>query len=225
MIPLIMLKLKKQNSSGQVNLLLVLAVFLGIGTVLFGGLSIVSFRRAQKATASLEKAKSDAFEAGRAQQKTEDEERFSEEQKTPFRSYVAPSLFGGFELKFPKVWNLYVIENDGASNQVDLIAHPSLIRVLPKSDNAYALRAMLSKELKDAAYRKYENLVKTGKLKAKTIFVSGIESIRLDGRYDQKHDGVVVLVPVRDKTLILITEDQKYLPDFEQVLSQSKIVP
>lgn len=225
MIPSKMLKVIKKNSWGGVNPLLALAIFLGIGMVLFGAVSIVSFRRASEATVILEKAKSEAFAAGEAKQKKADEERFTEEQKTPFRSYVAPTLFGGFELKFPKVWNLYVIENDSATNQVDLTAHPTLVRFLPKADNAYALRALLSKELKDVAYKRYESQVKSGKLKAKTVTVSGIESIRLEGRYDQKHDGVVVLIPVRDKTLILISEDPKYLADFEQVLAQSKIIP
>ncbi len=47
---------------------------------------------------------------------------------------------------------------------------------------------------------------------------------RLDGNFDSQHNRVMVLVPVRDKTLELITDSHDYLNEFNQILSQSTIL-
>ena len=68
-------------------------------------------------------------------------------------------------------------------------------------------------------------MVNNKKAKATTATVSGITGTRYTGAYRQAKDGVAVLVPVRDKTMVFITDNTNYLSEFETALSQSTIKP
>src|SRR5438045_1055561 len=70
----------------------------------------------------------------------------------------------------------------------------------------------------------YKDLVKQKKLTQKSVTVSGIGGTWLDGKFDSTHTGVIVLVPVRDKTLEFITDSHDYLNEFNQILSLSTIL-
>jgi hypothetical protein len=201
-----------------------------IGLVAFAllaltGASIYGFISSSQAKSVLSQAKEKAYQAGQQAQKAEDEERFRISSQSPYRSYAAPGIYGGFEIKFPKNWSAHVVENEGGSPQVHLTLHPEFVKQVANQDNAYAARVQLSRTNHDQIVKQRQNEVKAGRLKQQSVSVAGIPSTRFEGKYDNKHDGVTVLVPVRDKTIIISTDDKKYLPEFDQILAQSKIVP
>lgn len=202
----------------------VIAVVFGVGTLVFGVLAVVSYSGLSRAERILEDSERRAEERGKSLGKAESEQYYKELIETPYRRYTAPDFAGRFAIVFPKNWNVYSKEAEGQSPQVNLIAHPDFIVELP-GDNAYALRVNLIKEPFAANKKKFDDEIKSGKLKSENITVSGISGVRLTGKYDNKHDGVLVLVPVRDKTISIATDDKKFLPEFEQILAKAQITP
>jgi hypothetical protein len=201
-----------------------------IGLVTFAlvtltALSIYGMVSSSQARSALNHAREKAYQAGQQDQKAEDEERFRIASQSPYRSYSAPGIYGGFEIKFPKNWSGHVVENEGGSPQVQLTLHPNFVKQVANQDNAYAARVQLSRTNHDQIVKQRQNEVKAGRMKQQSVSVAGIPSTRFEGKFDNKHDGVTVLVPVRDKTVIISTDDKKYLPEFDQILAQSKIVP
>jgi len=217
------------NQRGEVNLLLVATIVLGIFVLIFAGLFINSYLTAQNATKNLNAKRAEAYnigkEAGAKTQKESDEAAAKAAAENPYRSYVAPIAFGEFTIKFPKVWSSSVAENQSNTNQVELIAHPEFIKILPNNTVNYALKVLLVNNTYTATKNSYDQQVKNKKAKSMSVKVSGIDGTRYEGQYTQSKTGIAVLVPVRDKTIVFTTENTKYQPEFEQVLAQSTIKP
>ncbi len=217
------------NQRGEVNLLLVATIVLGIFVLIFAGLFINSYLTAQNANKNLKEKRAAAYklgqEAGAKTQKETDAAAVKAAEQNPYRSYVAPTPFGEFTLKFPKSWSSSVAENQNATNQVDLIATPEFIKILPNNTVNYALRAYLVNNTYNTVKSSYDQQVKNKKAKASSVKVSGIDGTRYEGQYNQTKTGIAVLVPVRDKTIVFTTENTKYQPEFEATLTQSTIKP
>lgn len=217
------------SQRGEINLLVVAVAVLGIFVLIFAGLFINSYTKEQKATKTLNAQKTAAYKegqtAGAEAQKITDTAAAKAEAQNPFRSYVAPIDFGEFTIKFPKNWSSWVAENLTATTQVDLIVHPEFVKVLPSNTVNYALRAGLINTTYDSVRQNYDQRVKSKKLKATSVTVSGIDGTRYTGEFKDKKNGIMVLIPVRDKTIYFSTENTKYQPEFETMLTQSTIRP
>ena len=225
------MKHKRYNPDqrGEVNLLLVATIILGIFVVIFAGLFVNSYMTAQNVTKNVNAKVAAGYKAGQQSgaktQKETDAAAAKAAADNPYRSYVAPSAFGEFTVKFPKVWSSSVSENQNNSSQVILIAHPEFIKILPDNSVNYGLRVTLVNSPYATTKSSYDQQVKTKKAKASSVKVSGIDGTRYEGQYTSTKSGIAVLVPVRDKTIIFTTENAKYQPEFEQVLTQSTIKP
>lgn len=209
---------------GSTKFLPMLVGLFAVGTIVFGVVAAVSYNKLVVAERTKADEVSRASEQAKALGKAEAEAFYKEQIETPYRRYTAPDFAGRFAIIFPKSWNVLTKESEAASKQIELIAHPDFIVELP-GDNTYALRVELTKQSFADRKQDFDNLVKSGKLKSENVTVSGIAAIRLTGKYDNKHDGVLVLVPVRDKTITIATEDRKFLPEFEQILQKAIITP
>ena len=203
-------------------ILIVLLVLLALG---LGGAAYYEFQRAKVASNILSSAQQQAKSQGAQEQKKLDDDRYQQENETPYRSYIAPDTFGAFEIKFPKDWSGYVEENLTGSPQINLLLQPDFVSVIQNQDNAYATRVQLLEQTYDALTQSRQQEVQDGKLKMTTVTVSGITSARYEGKYDQKHDGIAVVIPVRDKVIVISTEDKHYQPEYEQILKLAKINP
>lgn len=217
------------SQRGEVNLLVVATAVLGVFVLIFAGLFINSYMKAQSVTKNLNTQKAVAYKAGQSAgaetQKISDTAEAKAIAENPYRSYVAPSAFGEFTIKFPKIWSSSVAENLSSTNQVDLIATPEFIKLLQDKSVNYALRVSLINTTYATVRNGYDQQVKNKKAKASAIKVSGIDGTRYEGQYSQNKNGIVVLVPVRDKTIVFTTENIKYQSEFEQTLTQSTIKP
>lgn len=217
------------SQRGEVNLLVVATAVLGVFVLIFAGLFINSYMKAQSATKNLNAQKAIAYkagqEAGASAQKETDAAAAKAAAQNPFRAYVAPPAFGQFTIKFAKSWSSSVAENLSNTNQVDLIATPEFIKVVSDKSVNYGLRVMLVNKPYDQARTSYDQQVKNKKAKASATKVSGIDGTRYEGQYTQGKTGIAVLIPVRDKTIVFTTENTKYQPEFETTLTQSTIKP
>lgn len=217
------------SQRGEVNLLVVALAVLGIFVLVFAGLFINSYMKAQDATKNVKAKTAVAYklgqEAGAKTQKETDAAAAKAAEQNPYRAYTAPTAFGEFTIKFPKSWSSSVSENLTNSSQVELIANPEFIKILPNNSINYALRVTLVNNTYTSVQSQYGQQVKNKKATAKAVKVSGIDATRYEGEYKQGKSGVAVLVPVRDKTVVFTTENTKYQPEFEATLTQSTIKP
>jgi hypothetical protein len=212
--------------SGQVNLLLLLAIFFGIGTVLFGALAVVAFNQRNQSQATIDNQITRAVTKAKADQKKASDEQHAKENQLPYRTYTAAQADGAFQLQIPKNWSLYAERANVGQTQLTLIANLDAVTVNKGGNNTQPFKLQLLRQTALDVVKKYQQDIKTKKIAAKTVKVSGIDATQLEGVLDtERHDGVMIIVPVRDKALVFVTESRSYVKEFSEIVGTAKINP
>ncbi|MBA3678866.1 hypothetical protein H0W80_01555 [Candidatus Saccharibacteria bacterium] len=209
--------------------------FYQIGLVALGVLTLVLFifvlvlsSRASINDEKLNQATKEGQDAGVAAQKTADDKKAAELANSDLRTYTSPVNAGNFEISLPKSWSLAVIPNDKGST-ISGLSSPDFIDT--KLDQ-YPLRFALKNQAYTDVKKPYDVLAKgsagnPAKMTSKEITVSGVKGTIYTGQADPKiPNGTVVLLPIRDKTYIIQTDDNaKYLTVFTSILSTLHLNP
>ena len=212
---------KLMQNSGQNNkVILGILIFLVVGLAGLSGWAIWQYIEERD---TVEQQIEVAVDEALGEQREELEEEFEQELRNPFRTYSPPDVFGAIDIKLPKNWNIYVEEDEGGNLPVDLYIHPELVRDFDGELGPVAFRMQLVDELYDQATRNVRRDVDRGELDASTTEVSGIEGDRYEGVVRDDYVGVKVSLPYRDKTILMWTESESYLDDFEEMLEESSI--
>lgn len=202
--------------------MIVFIIVLSIGVLAFGIAAIIFFNQASTATNTLNEQKSAAAKVAREDQKKIDAADNLASLESPFRSYTAPTEYGGFHINFPKNWSASVDHERSANTQVNLVLHPDFIQRNNGIDDLVATHVQLIQKT-NAEFLKQYSTQKTLKLAPTTV--SGLAATQITGTFPDKRTIKMVVVPVRDKVIIFSNESKAQSNEFEQVLSQSKILP
>jgi hypothetical protein len=132
--------------------------------------------------------------------------------------------YGSFEIKFPKNWSGYV-DQEKSGKQVDLVLNPDFVRRINATDELAAARVLLQETQADQFMTSFASQVKRGSLKQSDITISGQHAYDFTGQFQDRRTTREVVVPVRDKVLVFINENNRYSSEFNQILAQSKIIP
>ncbi len=205
------------------NTTTVIVATLSFLTIVLLALSGWALYKYHEERTTVEEQIEEAVAEARELQRAEDEERFKEERQNPFRSYSAPGVFGSIDISVPRDWNMYVEEDVSSRTQIDLTVHPVIVREESGSESPHAFRMQLSDRLYQDVMRNYQRDVDRGDLSSRAINVSGLEGVRLTGQISRDHRGVLVVLPYRDKTILLWTEGNRYLDEFDEIIDQADI--
>ncbi|HSX23913.1 MAG TPA: hypothetical protein VLE74_02320 [Candidatus Saccharimonadales bacterium] len=172
-----------------------------------------------------------AAEASAAAVKKEDvkkEADFLEREKNPLKLYEGPEAFGSIKISYPKTWGAYVVEQDRATLPIDGYFHPVFVPGV-QSGTAFALRVQVTSQAYDTELKQFENKIKTGKVKLSPFVaknVPGVTGSRLEGEINNGQKDVMILLPLRDKTLKISSESPEYVGDLDNIiLPNLKFVP
>lgn len=210
--------------SGQVNLLLLLAIFFGVGTVLFGTLAIIAYSQRNQALTTVNAQISKAVTKAKTDQKKASDDQHAIENQLPYRTYIADKTDGSFELQIPKNWSVYAERATSGENQLLMIASLDAVTVNKTGLNTQPFKMQLIRKSALDVVKKYQQDIKKKKLTTKTIRVAGIEATQLEGVLDaDRHNGIMVIVPVRDKSMVFITESHSFLKEFSEIVGTAKI--
>ncbi len=209
--------------------LLIGLIVLGVVVVILLITTIVFSMQSSNKAAQLKTATQDGAKAGAEAQKAADDKKFQEAQSSDTRTYTAPEFAGSFSIKLPKLWSLQVTPNEG-TNTIAALANPEYIDTKVEK---YALRfslinqpyASYKTKLDQQAKQKVSASFKG--LSASQTTLSGIEGTKYVGQISTKiPNGTVILVPIRDKTFSIETDDNAvYSEVYNSILASVKLNP
>lgn len=195
-----------------------------LGTLAFAGLSIYYITQYNKAKTTVDQQRAEAAAEAKTAQKAEDEAAAIEAAKEPYRSYTAPAVIGALSVQFPKNWNVYATE-DQDSAILDVYWNPDVVRSAKGFSGGYNLRVKLEKTLYADLVKKQQKAIEKGEVTAQPVTVSGIAGTRFNGKITADHSGALVVIPLRDRSVSIWTENSDVLADFNQVIERLSIVP
>jgi hypothetical protein len=148
------------------------------------------------------------------------ESQFIQREKKPLRTYQGPQSLGSVTFKYPKTWSVYADESQ--EGEITVIAHPGFVPADPGGDiTAYALSVQVVSETYDQKVSEYDSFVENGEAKArpyKTAKQPKIVGLRIDGSLSQDNKGSAVILPLRDKTIIISTRSSQFADDFDKII-------
>lgn len=149
---------------------------------------------------------------------------FAEAQKSPLKTFLSNSeTIGNLSFKYPKSWSAHAESRETNGTIFSAYFYPDVIPSL--TDTSFPLRV----EVEDNSYSdelaSYNSSgVQAGTLTA-TAFraekVPGVLGTKLTGTLTQEKEGTMVLLPLRDKTIKIWTENNDYLADFNDSILPS----
>lgn len=195
----------------------ILTVLVLLGALGFGGWAFVE--RQDYKSNSDQKA---AAAVAAAEQVLEDkkEAEFAEREKEPLRAYRGPATYGSLEISYPKTWSAFITESDKANPPIDGYMHPDFV---PGKDSgtAFALRFQVTSTAYDQELRRFDSLVKQGKVQVSPTSVPNVPDVagvRLTGEVEPDKQGTLVMFPLRDKTLKISSQSQVFAGDFDNII-------
>jgi hypothetical protein len=210
--------MNRKNQLGYMSPLLVPLIVAVITTLVFAALTIVYLGKYKTASTNLQGQINSAVTDAKQQQQNDDKKTFAEQEKLPLRSYQAPANINGIKISFPKTWSDYVnLTQANGSTPLDFYANPDFVPA-QTSDVRYALRVQLTNQAYNQIVQQYNSQVQQGKATAKPITLNGVQGIRIDGTLMSQIQGAMVVLPIRDKTLLLWTESQDFVNDFNKII-------
>jgi hypothetical protein len=151
---------------------------------------------------------------------------FAEEEKDPYRTYTGTSTYGSLTYDFPKTWSVYQVEKTSGT-VLDYYGHPFIVKGTGK-ENSFAFRVQVVETSYDKELAKFDAQIKKGTVTASAFRLARVPDqlgSRLTGEIITEKQGVLVLLPLRDKTIKIWTESTDYVGDFDQVLETVSFNP
>ncbi len=159
---------------------------------------------------------------------------FLQETESDDIQYTTSPYFGSLKFSYPKIWSTNIAINEGSGEEFIFMADPNLIEINEKA--AYtptALKVTINKDRYETVLKKLEDKNKSAKApykwtEADTV-VSEIKGKVFSGLYSKENPNryIMVLVPYRDKTLIISTDgsttEDTYKSQFEKTLSSFEL--
>lgn len=203
------------NEGGALNVLLIplitsavlLVAMIGFGTWAYMGRQDYKNNADQKIAAAVEVAKK--------QTATEKDNEFLEKEKYPLKTYSGPSDLGSLVLSYPKTWSGYVSNNDGKF----FIFNPDI--VTERDNPLNALRITIEDSPYSDVVTQYDGQVEDGKARAGIYALPKVPDavgVRFDGEYEDDKSGALVVLPMRDKTILIACEIPDRLEDFNNII-------
>lgn len=197
-----------------IGVIVLLLAALGFGAWAFSSRQDYKNNSDKKAAAAVVKAKE-------ATQK-EDAAQYAEQAKSPLKNHVGPDAFGAVSIVYPKTWSAYVIENNtnGGVPMNDYF-QPDIVPNIANPDNAYALRVQILQQAYNAVLAGYNGLVQSKKVTVSPYALPKVPSVigsRIDGQISNQKQGSVVVLPLRNLTLVVSTESTAFQKDFDDII-------
>lgn len=197
---------------------LVVSVVLLLGSIGFG---MWAFAGMQDYKNNVQPKIDKAVAIAQEETSTAKDKEFVEKEKTPVREYKAPQTAGSLSIQYPKTWSAYVTEPKSGTDIVNGYFHPGYVPAA-ESGTDYALRVQVISRSYDLELKKYESKAKAGKVKISAYkapkLPEGIVGSKIEGEINTGQQDVMVMFPLRDKTIIVSTESVQFFGDFNDII-------
>ncbi len=206
----------------RMNLLVIPVIALAILLIVFVGFAIWAFAGRQDYKQNSDKKVESAVVVAKKETETQKDKEFVEKEKIPHKFYKSPDTLGTVAFEYPKTWSAYVDENPKTNSGTPLngFFHPDFV---PGADSGtdFGLRTQVISKPYNEVLKPYESKIKAGKIKIapyKVEKVPDVIGVRMYGEVIKGQKDTLILLPIRDKTLAIWTESERYLSDFDKIV-------
>jgi hypothetical protein len=208
---------KTWGEQGSMNVLLVPVILLALLFIGAASFAVWAFQGRQDYKNNSDAKTATAVAANKQAVQAADAKQYAEAAKNPLKIYTGPDAYGSVKIAYPKTWSSY-IDTTGSSTPLDAYFHSDYVPST-RSKETYNLRVQVVASSYDQVISQYNSL-RSGTYTAVPYTPPKVPSVtgtKLSGAIFTGEPGVtgtMVVLPLRDKTLLVWTESDAYLADF-----------
>lgn len=214
------------NSSGGSHRFLLPFVIAAVLFIIAAGFGAWAYTERQDYKDNSDQKAAAAAEAAKMATQQEEAAKYTEEAKSPLKTFIGPADFGSVTFQYPKTWSGYVVQDSSSSSDMPLDGyfHPDVVPDVDLPASVFALRVSIVSEPYSEVLENYASSVEEGKAVVAPYKLPKVDSVvgsRVDGDIEQGKKGSMVLLPLRNVTLKVWTETDQYLNDFNGIVLAS----
>jgi len=209
----------KSRQAGVISALVipfVVVVMLFIGAAIFG---VWAYQQMQDYKNNVDQKVQVAVTNAKQEESAQKDKEFTEKEKSPLRMYTGPSAYGSLRIAYPKSWSGYVSDDSNNDPFVDGYFYPGIVPDISSEKGSYALRVQVTQESYSDSLSEFDDQVQSKTVKVSAYKFPKVPSVvgtRIDGQVEEGKTGEMILMPMRDKTLKVWTNSDKFTTDFKK---------
>jgi hypothetical protein len=221
-----MSNMKTLGMRGEMNVLLIPLIVLVLLFFGVGGFSYYAYSNMLKYKNNTNQLIASAEAVSNQQLTAKLQQEFAQESKSPYKTYSGPSAYGSISVTYPKTWSAYVsVDNTGSNTPIDGYFYPD---VVPSTANAsdgtgtnFALRVQVTQTGYSDVLQNYESQAQQGQIQVSPYHLPKVPSaigVELTGQIESQKTGTMVILPVRNETLVIWTEGNQFQSDLNNIV-------
>lgn len=209
--------MKRGNQAGSISMLLIpliVVVLLLLGASYF---AYWAYNGRQDYKNNVATKVSAAVSTAIQSEDAKDNAQFAQDEKQPLKTYSGPTTYGSIQLQYPRTWSGYVNEDASGQTDVDGYFSPNVVPDIEGQNSTFALRIQVLSESYSNVMQNYTTAISAKQVTAVPYSLPKVPSVigtRLDGAIEQDKQGAMIILPLRNTTLIVWTEAMTYVGDF-----------
>lgn len=209
---------QEKNHSGLIMIIVI--IILSMLAVTFIGLFIWMKTEYDEINDNVQDQIDAAVAVAKDEQASKDEAEFLEREKYPYKTFAGPVDYGQLTFQYPKTWSVYVAEAAEKGGDFNAYFNPVQVDAVGK-DTINALRVTIRDKSFEDVTAEYQRQVeqKDAKLTVESIMVHDTQANRYTGTIPSTDlSGIIVIFKIRDKTVIMQTDNMLFKDDFDKLL-------
>lgn len=208
------LEAPKEKSPISLIIGLIVAIVFAVGFII---LFIVFYTKYIEASTSLD-AQIESAVATAVNEKAESmEKEFSEREKDPYKTFAGPADYGELSFSYPKTWSVYIAKDAANGGAYEAYFSPSEVAPITEQ-TPNSLRLSILDSSFESVAASYDSLVTKGSLSLQVVKINGQTANRYDGTFASGLKGSMIVLKIRDKTVVMRTDAEIFLEDFNKVI-------
>lgn len=206
----------KHNQDGNV----LLTVILGLLAVCFLAFGLWAYAGRQDYKNNVDAKVAVAVDAAKKQEDGVKDLQFAQEEKNPLKTYVGPQDYGSITIQYPKTWSGYIDQSGGTALLAGYF-NPDVVPTVSGQSSVFALRVQVVSGSYSQVVNDLTSQQQAGKLQISPYFLPNVPKqigIKASGTFSDTKQGTSVYLPLRDKTLIISTDGQQFLSDYNDII-------
>lgn len=207
-----------RGEQGSMNVLLVPVILLAVLFVAAASFAVWAFGGRQDYKNNSDAKVAVAVTANKQMVQAADAKQYAEAAKNPLKLYSGSDAYGGVKVSYPKTWGAY-IDTSNSSTPLDGYFHADYVPATQTLGMTYNLRVQVVAMSYSSVLSQFSPFIQTKKVTAapyKLPKVPSVTGTMLTGAITSgpsNANGIMVLLPMRDKTLKVWTESPAYATD------------
>jgi hypothetical protein len=215
--------MQNKSQRGEINVLLIPVILLALfltGAIAFG---YWAFSERQDYKFNSDKKSAAAANAARKDEDIIKDKAFVEAEKQPLTGYDGPEAYGSVHVDYPKTWSVYINSLANDTQPLDSYFNPRIVPSVQDQSSVYALRVQIVTTAYSKVVAGYASAVKQGQVTVNPYAlpkVPGVTGVRIDGliHAGKKNTGSMVVLPLRDKSIEIWTENAQAIGDYNNII-------